>query len=274
MSPDWAVFDTFKRPHESWSWRAIDEWTAPFERQLAAARGQMARLRDHWDVELADLGGDPTRWDWCAFRALRHDREEDWSDWLAQLLEDSEGGEFACALLAFDGAQEPSAYCHATVAREVPHEGHRADIIVSWNDGTYTHVEVKVGDRALEKTLATSRKMRAKHADLRCRADVILLLPSQLADWGLACRAVDGMAEQVRVLTWIEVARAIRRVLRHRRAESIRWRVWAHAFAGAIEQELLGLPASQSSRSWSQRLSVRTLQVAEQLLSTDGGVHA
>ena len=104
VTPDWSVFDAFTRPNESWSWAAVDEWTAAFDRQLDATRARVARLRKASDKVLSDLGGDPTRTDWTTFRPLRREREEDWSDWLAQFIEDSEHGWFSWSLLGAGGA--------------------------------------------------------------------------------------------------------------------------------------------------------------------------
>ena len=45
-----------------------------------------------WADRLADLGGEPVCQDWSRFRPLRLSREEDWSDWLAHLIETSSTG--------------------------------------------------------------------------------------------------------------------------------------------------------------------------------------
>lgn len=57
----------------------------------------VTRLRE-WllesDAQLAELGGDPLRDAWASFRPLRLSREEDWSDWLAHLIQTSRTGVF------------------------------------------------------------------------------------------------------------------------------------------------------------------------------------
>ena len=50
---------------------------------------------------LAQFGGDPTHQNWEALRPLRlrsQGREEDWSDWLAYLIQSSDTGTFSCIL--------------------------------------------------------------------------------------------------------------------------------------------------------------------------------
>src|SRR6476646_7374272 len=98
MSVRWSVFEAFRRPAEQRSWSGAAAWTSAIEARVGIHRDALARLRRSWDNSLVDLGGDPSARDWTSFRPLRRDREEDWSDWLAQLIEDSRTGRFALAL--------------------------------------------------------------------------------------------------------------------------------------------------------------------------------
>lgn len=159
----WSVFDGFRHAVEgqSLSWGATDAWKAAIDVQFAPKREVVAALRARWDEELAAFGGDPHSRDWSRFRALRRHREEDWSDWVAQLIEDSETGWFARRLLgAIEGRTSTADYIGPDVQREIAREGFRADVVVLWGDATYTHIEVKVGDENLEKTCETSVKMK------------------------------------------------------------------------------------------------------------------
>lgn len=98
-SIDWSAFDGFTRPVEQRSWAGVIAWTSAFEKQLGVERSALAQKRHSSDELLFDLDHDPSARDWTWFLPLRRDREEDWSDWLAQLIEDPIAGLFAWALL-------------------------------------------------------------------------------------------------------------------------------------------------------------------------------
>src|SRR5262245_37323887 len=99
MALSWAIFETFRRPVDDRSWSGVVEWKAAPAAPLGPGRRTIARLRRASDQLLVALGADPSARDWTSFRPLRRDREEDWSDWLAQLIEESRTGRFAWALL-------------------------------------------------------------------------------------------------------------------------------------------------------------------------------
>ena len=163
--------------------------TSGIEARLGTERDALARLRQLRDDSLADLGGDPSARDWTSFRPLRRDPEEDWSDWLAQLIEDSTTGGFALALLGkIEHRSTHVDYIPEAVHREVSHEGYRADVVIEWRDASYTHIEVKVGDPGLAKTFETAKKMEMRFGSDRARrSDVVLLLPEQHWAWNAAC---------------------------------------------------------------------------------------
>ncbi len=273
MSVRWSIFELFTRPVEHRSWSGVADWTSAIEAQLGTERDALARIRRSWDDALGDLGGDPSARDWTSFRPLRRDREEDWSDWLAQIIEDSRTGRFALALLgSIELRNDHSAYTEAVVHREVPHEGCRADLVIEWTDATYTHIEVKVGDPGLAKTLGTAQKMEMRFGRGRARrSDVVLLLPEQRGAWDAECREQPAMHDRVPVITWIDVARALRNVLPQSAEESMHWRVWAHAFCGAIEQDLLRMRSGREPRQWAHSLTFHGLDVATELLRSNGG---
>ncbi|MCC7124346.1 MAG: hypothetical protein IT178_05825 [Acidobacteria bacterium] len=267
---DWSVFDGFLRPaplSRRRTWDGVVAWQDALERVANVQRAELAKRRLEWDTALAafDLR-DPSGVDRTSFRMLRLEREEDWSDWLAQLFEDSTSGSFARATFG-EAEEDPAGVRH--VRREVScREGWRADIIVEWTDASYTHIEVKVGDPHLDKTLATALAIEGRFRGHRRRGDFILILPDQGAGWERACRQCPGLGERARVLTWIDVARALRLTLR-RGHESAAWRVWAHTFCGAIEQTLLGVPACKEPDEWARRLRFGRLALASQLLGTE-----
>ncbi len=204
---------------------------------------------------------------------LRRDREEDWSDWLAQLLEDSVTGQLGWSLLGGIERLARECYIRPTVHREVICVDCRADLVIEWRDASYTHIEVKVGDADLVKTLPTAIRVEERYSRSRTRrSDVVLLLPSQLDAWAQDCARAPGMHTRVHSLSWFDVAIALRSALPSHEGESIRWRVWAHAFCGAVEQDLLGMRASGRTDDWAAMLGFRDLQMAAALLGLEGSV--
>ena len=129
--------------------------------------------------KLKHLNGDPINHDWNDFRPLRLSREEDWSDWLAFLIQRSNGG-FNKVLLERPGISAVD-YRGPKVEREVLSNGYRSDIIILWNNGYADHIEVKVGDPGLGKTHGTSAAMRRKYGSrIKGWHDWILLIDSQI----------------------------------------------------------------------------------------------
>lgn len=265
----WNIFDGFTPPRRQTppaSWDNLTQWQHELENTLQSRRADLITCRMEWDEALSDLDlRDPSAVDRTSFRALRLSREEDWSDWLAQLIEDSHGS-FTRRLF-----REPSSVAMSVkrVSREVSSlEGWRADLIIEWHDVSYTHVEVKVGDSNLDKTIDTAKAIEKRFEGQRCRGDFILLLPEQRDYWSQRCLDNTKLAERVNAITWVDVAHAIRGTLR-KASESPAWRVWAHAFCGAIEQKLLQVPGGGAAGPWVQRLRLRELVVAHDLLRLD-----
>jgi hypothetical protein len=154
---------------------------------------------ERWDQKLQDLGGDPAREDWSLFRPLRLSREEDWSDWLSHLLERSRSGR-------------------------------RADIIASFKNGDWVHLEVKVGDLAFAKTAETGQALR-RHRDGSNRGDFLLLPKVDMSIWESERSRLGTIADRIEVRTWHDVARALRRCIIEPDTESVPWRAWAYANA-------------------------------------------
>lgn len=264
---DWSAFAGFRRPRRPMgpcTWTVVVSWQV--EAAMPVRRAELAKRRQEWDAALRDLDlRDPSAVDRRSFRMLRLEREEDWSDWLAQLIEDSTAGSFA---QLFFGGTPADSFAINQVRREVAQEDRRADIVVEWQDSSYTHLEVKVGDSSLEKTFATAAAIEQSfQGNRRRRGDFILCLPDQRDDWDECCQQNPNPGNRVAMLTWIDAARVFRLALRQG-GESPTWRVWAHAFCGAIEQKLLGIPAGQNAEDWAERLPLSQLAVATELLRT------
>jgi len=192
------------------------------------------------DRVLKYLGGDPMRWDWNRFRPLRLSREEDWSDWLAFLIERSNGS-FNRLFLPHPDFLNAD-FTAPRVEREVPMEGYRSDLIIKWVNNTADHIEVKVGDTSIEKTFGTSMAMKKKYGGkIRSWKDWILLLDFQLDSWEEVAISEGGKEEFTNVIItpriWMDVAISIRKCL-YEKLESCLWNAWGYAFAGSIESRL------------------------------------
>jgi len=120
-------------------------------------------------------------------------------------------------------------------------------------DGEYSQLEVKVGDLHLEKTYDTALELEKKH---KARWTHYLLLPREDEEqW----RAIEDHDKPVHVMTWDDVAIALRRSLR-RRGEGQHWLAWAHGFCGVIEQKLIGLPRWLSGQLPHAEMSVDSMR--------------
>jgi len=193
-----------------------------------------------WEKRLRPLCGDQTTINWSKFRPLRRSREEDWSDWLAWLLETSQTGFFADSLFAEHMKCQPETFILPTVERETPLEGRRADIVISWKTKRMTHVEVKIGDENFDKTFETSIKPHKSAPDKNWNDFILIPGQSQEAWNETAQKYINDESANVTVILWDDVARGLRRCLWHER-ESVFWRAWAWVFCSVIEKELLGL---------------------------------
>ncbi|WP_224247029.1 hypothetical protein [Hyalangium gracile] len=212
----------------------------------SAAQRMMAEESNRFEEALAEsaprwevLGGDPLSNDWSRFRPLRLGREEDWSDWLAHLLESSSTGAFARSLLHPSTRGQGSVTSwQGQAGREQPTSGgHRTDIRFE-PQGVSFHVEVKVGDKQFEKTFPTADQVEAEGSQPWVH---LILLPEEDLDAWFACEGEKPRRIKVGVLTWRDVARALREASGDE-AEPLAWRVWAWSFCGALEQRLLGHP--------------------------------
>jgi len=257
----WSIFNGWNVPVEKEIIPSWDVFTKLFElndKIVNYQYNQLSELLEIWNNKLIDLGGDPTQFDWSNFRPLRLSREEDWSDWLAHLISTSQVGELSASLLNIEEFST-EAYCLPTnVYREISHDGYRADIIIEWQNHSYTHIEVKIGDPNLAKTLETGNALQEKYdiSDDHWN-NYILLLSNQLNDW---YNLPEHLTKPVIAITWEDVAISIRKALKS--DELITWKVWAYTFLGAIEQILIGFPghliASKPHRNIETKIEILT----------------
>ncbi len=241
----WTIFDHWTPPSpekdkSALDWSVFDKLTPQFRRISKEKYERLLKALDQYDKQLADYGGDPTHYNWRNFRPLRLSREEDWTDWLAHLIDSSETGSLAGIL--FGKRQKPAlSFARPTwIRREDIQHGYRADIIIKWRNNSFTHVEVKIGDPHLGKTHATGRKLQNKYRAEQAKwNDFILLLSDQLPRWDAVTEA-DNANAGIEPITWDDVCVAIRRSLLTK--ESITWKALAYVFLGLIEQRIIGFP--------------------------------
>lgn len=241
--PRWSVFDGFERTHRHVSWRGLEAFIEKGRTYAAARCREFPDVRSQWERLLVDFDGDPSTSDWLAFRPLRIDREEGWSDWLAHFIATSTTGAFCQQLLGRAGLVGTSSYVGPDVVREDVADDRRADLVIRWRDGSRTHVEVKVGDRRFAKTAETASKLELQHPG--AWTHYILMPAGDVDRWN----ALDHPATPtVRVATWDDVAVALRRSLRCQE-ENRQWRSWALGFCGLVEQLLLGHPRARDAEN-------------------------
>ena len=276
---DWSFVEVFKAPgstsvaktrqvSEMPDWDSADEISVALQK---AADQIKARLKDtlaRWDTKLAQLGGDPQRREWQHFRPLRLRREEDWSDWLAHLLETSKSGQLGYKLFReIVGSKRQGDFSRPEVEREVVVGNRRADIVLVTRDRVVIHVEVKIGDRQFEKTGETSALVADTFVPERGPVTVwhnVLLVPEDPKEGVVLDEHHTGV--KIEPMVWTRVASSIRAVLAgaDSDAEEISWRVWAWSFVGCIEQKILGFDATMSRRYRSPSLALRLLHHLEQ----------
>ncbi len=266
MSPslNWDFVQRFRAPRAPdpvYRWDATVRFV---DAGRALARARVPGLRAAiavWADRLADLGGEPVCQDWSRFRPLRLSREEDWSDWLAHLIETSSTGVLAAGLFGLTETK-----CRrARVEREVAMEGSRLDLQIHWSDGTYAHIEVKVGDLSLAKTVPTALAHRRLVGTGRC--DDFLLLPREdRPEWAAVYAA--NPAVPITAITWHDVASAIRYSLASSVQEPTVWRAWAAAYLGAIHHRLLAHPRIDVNHTGSLGIDMAgLLEILEETIS-------
>lgn len=247
----WNFLEKFSRkptPQVSnWDCFEAMKKAAPLDSSLRRYK----RLLQKWDRRLHQLGGDPSASDWNDFRPLRLSREEDWSDWLGWLFNNSSEGQLASCLFGSQIDCSARFFSNPEVVREEPTEDQerRGDILLLWPPRLGIHLEVKVGDKQFGKTFETGRKLQAKHKHLVHEWKNFILIPNEsLGAWNESARFKGFEEPDVHLVLWEDVARILRRCL-WSKFESAVWRAWAWTFCGAIERKLLGLERQPWTRA-------------------------
>jgi len=240
----WSIFDSWvpvKKSEYKSDWHLFEHLLADYEHVVESKYEQLHSLLRKWDKHLRDLGGDSTHHNWTDFRPLRLTREEDWSDWLAYLFGESKTGVFAKCLLGIPHFELLDYARPKKVRREIGYGGFRADIIIQWQNNSFSHIEVKIEDENLKKTIQTSECLMKKYYQSRKNwTNFILLRYNHLVNWEGINALNNNSNTVIKAITWKDVTVALRRALLSK--ENVPWKVWAYSFLGSIEQRIIGFP--------------------------------
>lgn len=204
------------------TWNSCNSFFNTFKNFSEKEKKYYLELLERSDEILHEYGGDPLNHTWSDFRPLRLSREEDWSDWLAFFVSESNGS-FVFNLFNFTFKSQK-------VHRELVALSFRADIVVEWDDNnSATIIEVKTGDQNLLKTYPTNKAVESKMSHIKKWDNYILLLDRQ----------IDDITENdnFKIIIWSDVVVALRKCL-YEKSENLLWRSLAYTFAGCIEIKL------------------------------------
>lgn len=241
----WVIFDGWDRPKGEFTlpdWKVFDSLESSALKYFEHQASGLKTLLKTWDQVFKTFDGDPSRLNWKLFRPLRLGREEDWSDWLGYFIESSKTGHFSKELFGSPD-MDPKGFIPKRVRREEATTNYRADIVIAWDALRNTQVEVKLWDQSYEKTFTTSEELQTLRKGTRDTQTWThyILLPSKMESAWSDCAADCNTTVCVQVLTWENVALALRRALRTR-SEDLRWSALAFNYLGAVEQKILGFP--------------------------------
>lgn len=241
-----------------------DGWVevAPWWDAYVDARAEDVAELDHalaesnalWERQDGPFDGDPLSADpWQGMQTgepLNPGVETEWSDWLAQLLR-NDSGEFHRELFGDEFASSRQ------VQREayLPEAGgidRYADILSVHGSGGVS-IEVKIGDRNFGKTTHTASLIETQRYG---EWDHYLLLPEQdlwalresfagefdVDDDEMEVIPSEG-SEDVDLLFWSDVSRALRTVLLNENSQDPHWSASAYLFCTQIELERLRFTA-------------------------------
>jgi hypothetical protein len=267
---DWSFLGRFFWTSSPPDWSAALSLIDCLRQKVKAQQEHREQILAHWDKLLADLGGDPLQYEWKDFRPLRTSREEDWSDWLAHLLGTSDSGLFAHYLFGrmANSSKKPR------IDRELHTDQYRSDLIIYWSENERSHIEVKVSNRNLEKTIRESEALETKverEGKSGVTFDHWILLPRSFRPiWHKISveNSLGGFANKISLVDWHDVARSLRRTLR-KPGELVPWRVWAWTFLAAIHKKPLGHPSSFEFRSADPSLVLDALDILEKGLTDE-----
>jgi hypothetical protein len=224
------------------AYEAIKQVTATFQSLAEREKGHLADLLKESDLNFAPLS-DPLRLGFRGHRWLdpRREREENYSDWLAWLLERMDSTEHVLQVFGL----ENTAFGALVRGREfyvsreepipIPSGGRkRTDIVIRFGDAVLL-VEVKIRDLAVAGG-ADNLKLYLEWLETQSdgkRRCAVLLLP----------QSMESPCLEWEVRTWEDVSLALRRQAAQKVKEQREPLLLAITlcFAGAVEQNILGL---------------------------------
>lgn len=237
-------------------WEELDSW---WDCHIKSQREEVKNLRQvmnevqrEWEHSNSRFERGPLTSDWKSdqgvTKPLRTYQEENWSQWLAHLLQ-SAPPSLLTNLFEGEFDRQPS-----SVEREEYLPNHRgtdryADVILFYKDKGIS-VEVKKGDKHYSKTIDTASLIELHHQK---EWEHILLLPRQMntalrqsfpekleesKEGRLEIRS--EVSEDIKILYWRDISSAIRKGLQSDSASDPHWEASAYVFATLIEQEIAG----------------------------------
>lgn len=184
----------------------------------------------------------------CLRGPLQPSREEDWSQWLAQLL--CPFAELVTELFGADVDHAPDDVWREDQLLNPNGKTRFADILVCYDDRGFS-VEVKIADEGYRKTTDTVGLIEQQYDGREWTH--VLLLPKSKTD---RLRAIlntpietddDGRlyldsneSEPIAVLHWEDVTESLRSILRRDAAVDDHWTASAYLFCALVEQQILG----------------------------------
>lgn len=252
---DWAF--TFGRSTDAWD--ELDPWWDTYAETGHDTAVELADLLDRsneeWRQSEAPFDTDPLAADLTLDRfqrgPLQPSNEQEWSQWLARLLQPS--AELVRELFDVEVDQPPDEVVREEqLSKQDEQDGsfRRPDILVFHADSGVS-IEVKLGDENYTKTAETARLVEHHYDDREWTHT--LLLPNRKTDrlGSIVGPPVeqrpDGQLQvewddpgPVAVVYWRDVTAAIRSLLRRGAIVDDHWAANAYLFCGVAEQRLMG----------------------------------
>lgn len=172
--------------------------------------------------------------------------EEDWSQWLAQLLSTSE--ELVSALLGVEGTEVPKRVIREAHLPKTGGNFRRADILVILPNEAVS-IEVKLSDEGFGKTEETARLVERHYGHLDWTH--VLLLPMRQRDSlddkiEPDLKEVDGQLQidwdnpgPIDVVYWRDVTSVVRSLLLNGDVVDSLWAANAYLFCAVVEQRVM-----------------------------------
>jgi hypothetical protein len=239
----WAALGTgagSEHPQQKTDWRPVAEMVEAAKKTLKVEAERLRSFLARSDQQLQPWG-DPLAVDLGTHRWLANEREENYSDWLAWVIEQLKTPEQVFRLFGEECPTESSTRStRPTVSREhyVPfgHEGHqgRLDVLIDYEGLPLLDIEVKKGDAEQSDTGKQEgyrRSLEKGHPDRELRHVLLVTSANEATSEG------DYV-----VRTWAEVCVELRRMAAGELKGCMSPLALAMilAFVAAVEENLLG----------------------------------